>query len=84
MSLLPCAVQETDNLCTEDKNTEIDDKNEDMDTAVCKPIPKCSEAMQCLDTYYHFLRGFPKVPGSIIRNLLEMEHFASCLIETKV
>jgi hypothetical protein len=83
-SLLPCAVQETDNLCTEDKNTETDDKNEDMDTELCKPIPQCSEVMQCLDIYCHFLRGIPEVPESIIRNLLEMEHFASYLIEIHV
>jgi hypothetical protein len=55
-NLLPCAVQETGNLCIEDKNTETDD--DDEETAACKPIPKCSEAMQCLDTYLHFLNAF--------------------------
>jgi hypothetical protein len=74
-NLLPSTVQEIDDLCTEDKNTEIDDEDEEEEAAACKPIPKCSEAMQCLETYRHFLGGIPDVPESIIRNLWELESF---------
>jgi hypothetical protein len=55
-NLLPCAGQETDDLCTEDENAETD--VEDEEAAACKPVPKCSEAMQCLDTYLYFLSAF--------------------------
>jgi hypothetical protein len=44
--LLPCAVQEVDNLCTEDRTTETDDEEGD---AVCKQISKCNGAMQCMN-----------------------------------
>jgi hypothetical protein len=50
-SILPCAVQEI-----EDKNTDIDDEEE---AATCKPVPNCSEAVQCLDTYHLFLSCIP-------------------------
>jgi hypothetical protein len=63
-------LQETDDLCIEDKNTESDD--EDEETAACKPISKCSEAMQSLGTYCHFLSDMPQ---SIIRKLWELENF---------
>jgi hypothetical protein len=44
VSSLPCAIHKIDGLRTEDKSTENHD--EERDTVVCKPIPKCSEAMQ--------------------------------------
>jgi hypothetical protein len=78
-NLLPCAVQKIDNLCTEDKNRAPDDE-----AAVCKPIPKGSEAMQCSDTYRHFLSGIPDVPESIVTNLREVENFTSNLFERQV
>jgi hypothetical protein len=66
-NLLPCAVQEIDDLCTEDKNTEIDDEEEEA--AAFKPVPVCSEAMKCLDTYHNFLSSIPSITEYIIRNL---------------
>jgi hypothetical protein len=39
-NLLPCAVQEIDDLCTDDKNTEIDDEEEEA--TACKPVPLSS------------------------------------------
>jgi hypothetical protein len=74
-NLIPFVVQETDNLCTEDKNTETDDEEED--TVTCKSIPKYSEAMQCLDVYHHFLSGIPDVPELTVRHLWEPENFTS-------
>jgi hypothetical protein len=50
-SLLPCVIQEI-----EDKNADIDD---DEKAAACKPIPICSEAVQCLDMYHLFHNGVP-------------------------
>jgi hypothetical protein len=69
-NLLPCAVQELDNLCIEDKNTQTDDNEEEEEAAAYSPIPKCSQAMQCLDTYRNFLSGIPDVPESIVRRNL--------------
>jgi hypothetical protein len=71
-NLLPCVVQEIDGLCTDNNNTGTD--NEEEEAAACKPFPKCSEAMRCLDTYHHFLRGIPDLPESIIRNLWVVEN----------
>jgi hypothetical protein len=39
-NVLPCAVQEIDVLCTEDKDTNIDDEEEEA--AACKPVAMCS------------------------------------------
>jgi hypothetical protein len=72
-NLLPCAVQELDDLCIEDKNTQTDDNEEEEEAAAYTPIPKCSEAMHCLDTCGNFLGGIPDMPESIVRrNLLEI------------
>jgi hypothetical protein len=43
----------------------------------CEPVPKSSEAIQCLDTYQHFVSGIPDMPKSIMRNLWKVENFAS-------
>jgi hypothetical protein len=50
---------------------------------MCEPIPKCSEAMQYLDTHCHFLSGIPDVPESV-RNLWEVENFSSNFFERQV
>jgi hypothetical protein len=80
--LLPCAVLETDDHCTEVKNTDTAEEKEGM-KAVCKPVPECSEAMQCLDINCHFLSGIPDVPESIIRNLREMKIFLRICLKDK-
>jgi hypothetical protein len=56
-SHLPCTFQEIDDFCTEYKKTKTDD--EEQEAAVCKSIPKYSEAMQYLETCHHFLSGIP-------------------------
>jgi hypothetical protein len=76
-NLLLCAVQEIDDLCTEDKNTEIDYEGEEA--AACKPVPMCSEPMKFLDTYHHFLSSNPSITESTIRNLWQLENFTSNL-----
>jgi hypothetical protein len=43
--------------------------------AVWKPIPTCSKAVLCLDTYCHFLSGVPNMPESIIRKIWGMENY---------
>jgi hypothetical protein len=53
-NLLPFAVQEIDDLRTED-NRETDDEDEEAEVAACKPIHKCGEAMQRLVIYCHLL-----------------------------
>jgi hypothetical protein len=47
-SLLLRAVQEIDDLCFEDKNTETDDEEEEV--AVCEPVSKCAETMHGICT----------------------------------
>jgi hypothetical protein len=76
-NLIPCVGQETDSLCTEDKDTDTDDKEDE--TVTCQPIPKYSEPMQCLDVYHHFLSGIHDVPESTVKHLWELENFTSNL-----
>jgi hypothetical protein len=65
-SLLPCAVQEVDNLCTEVKTTETDDEEGE---AVCKQISKCSEVVQCMNIYHCFCGDILDMPESVFQNL---------------
>jgi hypothetical protein len=55
--------------------------DEEEEAAIRKLILKCSEVMECLDTYHHFLSGIPNVPKSLIRNLWELSNFTSNLTE---
>lgn len=48
------------------KNTETG--AEEGEAAVCKPIPKCCEAIQCFSMYHHFLTSVSDVPEHIVRN----------------
>jgi hypothetical protein len=65
-SLLPCAVQEVDNLYTEGKTTETDDEEGE---AVCKQISKRSEAVHCMNIYHCFRGDIHDMPESIFQNL---------------
>lgn len=64
--MLPCAVQETDNLCTENKNTETDYEGE--------ATAMCNEAIQYLDIHHYFLSCIPDMPESFVRNMWELEN----------
>jgi hypothetical protein len=63
---------------------ETDDGNGKDEAAVCKPIPKCSDVMQCLDAHRCFLSVISGMPESIVRSLWELENFTSNLIKTQV
>jgi hypothetical protein len=52
------------------------------EAAVCKLIPKCSEAIQCFGMYHHFLRGVSDVPERIIRNW-KLENSTSNFLKDK-
>jgi hypothetical protein len=55
MRFLQCAILEIDDL------SKIDDEGEEV-AAVCEPVLKCSETMQCLDTHHHFPSEIFNIP----------------------
>jgi hypothetical protein len=80
-NLLPLAVQEIDNLCTEDKNTETD--YEEEAATMCKLICMCNEAIQYLPMHHNFLSGIPDMQESFVRNIWELENLLQICLKDR-
>ncbi|KAJ8892106.1 hypothetical protein PR048_004686 [Dryococelus australis] len=80
--LLPCEVQEIENLCKSSENSSMEqlgqpcdanenDNEHDEEDDTPKPVT-CLEAMQHLEVYSRYLSNVPDVPESIMKNLWEL------------
>lgn len=73
--LLPCGVQNLEELCAETEGKSVGDDSEGETEPEEKTIPKCGEALKFLDGYRNYLSGVDNVPENIIKCLWELENY---------